>query len=168
MKPAPKVLRRGEWGWPTKPVPGSAVRGGARDRPATAIAVPAWTRARAWCFAQNWQAAAAERGYSSYAMSLRGHGGSGGQTRLGRTTLRDYVHDVLQVISSLDQPPVLVAHSLGTLVAQRAAALSGPARVYCSRRFRRWDPLDDGLGFAQQAGGLHSRGAGRHPAAERR
>jgi pimeloyl-ACP methyl ester carboxylesterase len=33
--------------------------------------------------------------------------------------VRDYVHDVLQVIASLEQPPVLVAHSLGTLVAQR-------------------------------------------------
>ena len=45
------------------------------------------------------------------------------------------MHDVLQVISSLDQPPVLVAHSLGTLVAQRCCSAIRPARVYCSRRF---------------------------------
>ena len=55
---------------------------------------------------------------TSYAMSLRGHGGSGGQTRWGAPHCAT-THDVLQVISSLDQPPVLVAHSLGTLVAQR-------------------------------------------------
>ena len=114
-----KVLRRREWAWPSKPVhlevraqtvPGT-------DRPP--LLFLHGLAHGAWCYAEHWQPAAAERGYSSYAMSLRGHGGSGGQTRLGRTTLRDYVHDVLQVLSTLDQPPVLVAHSLGTLVAQR-------------------------------------------------
>lgn len=43
----------------------------------------------------------------------------GGQNDLRRATLRDYVHDVLQVITTLPQPPVVIAHSLGTLVAQR-------------------------------------------------
>ncbi len=114
-----KVLRRREWAWPSKPehlevraheVPGT-------DRPP--LLFLHGLGHGAWCYAEHWQAAAAARGYSSYAMSLRGHGGSGGQTRLGRTTLRDYVHDVLQVMSSLDEPPVVVAHSLGTLVAQR-------------------------------------------------
>lgn len=119
MNKSPKVLRRREWGWPSKPVhlevlahevPGS-------ERPP--LLFLHGLGHGAWCYVEHWQGAAAQRGYSSYAMSLRGHGGSGGQTRLGRTTLRDYVHDVLQVIASLDQPPVLVAHSLGTLVAQR-------------------------------------------------
>ncbi|HPE12692.1 MAG: alpha/beta fold hydrolase [Actinobacteria bacterium] len=119
MKPAPKVLRRGEWGWPTKPVHLEVLSEVVPETDRPPLLFLHGLGHGAWCFAQNWQAAAAERGYSSYAMSLRGHGGSGGQTRLGRTTLRDYVHDVLQVISSLDQPPVLVAHSLGTLVAQR-------------------------------------------------
>lgn len=119
MKRSPKVVRRREWALPSRPVhlevlphevPGT-------DRPP--LLFLHGLGHGAWCYAEHWQAAAAERGYSSYAMSLRGHGGSGGQTRLGRTTVRDYVHDVLQVMTSLDEPPVLVAHSLGTLVAQR-------------------------------------------------
>jgi pimeloyl-ACP methyl ester carboxylesterase len=73
----------------------------------------------AWCFAEAWLPAAAERGYRAHALSLRGHGGSGGQNDLGRTTLRDYEHDVLQTIAGLPQPPVLIGHSLGSLVVQR-------------------------------------------------
>ncbi len=119
MSRGPQVLRRGEWAWPTKPVhleviaeevPGS-------DRPP--LLFLHGLGHGAWCYAQHWQGVAAGRGYSSYAMSYRGHGGSGGQRELRRATLRDYIHDVLQVIVTLPQPPVIVAHSLGTLVAQR-------------------------------------------------
>lgn len=72
----------------------------------------------AWCFAEHWLPAAAARGFPAYAVSLRGHGGSGGSRRLTRTLMRDYVHDVLQVITGLPQPPILVGHSMGALIAQ--------------------------------------------------
>lgn len=75
----------------------------------------------AWCFAEHWLPAAAQAGYPAYALSLRGHGGSGGGRRLGRTLMRDYVHDVLQVITTMPQPPVLVGHSMGALIAQLVA-----------------------------------------------
>jgi pimeloyl-ACP methyl ester carboxylesterase len=75
----------------------------------------------AWCFAEHWLPAAAERGYPAYAVSLRGHGGSGGGTKLHRTVLRHYVHDVMQAITDLPQPPVIVGHSMGALVAQLVA-----------------------------------------------
>ncbi len=76
----------------------------------------------AWCYAEHWLPAAAERGYPAYSMSFRGHGGSGGHTRLGRTTGRDYLHDLLQVVASLPAPPVLIAHSLAALPARQALA----------------------------------------------
>jgi len=75
----------------------------------------------AWCFAEHWLPAAAAEGFPAYAVSLRGHGGSGGSRRLGRTLMRDYVHDVLQVIATLPQPPVMVGHSMGALIAQLVA-----------------------------------------------
>lgn len=75
----------------------------------------------AWCWDEHWLAAAAERGYPAYAVSLRGHGGSGGSKKLGRTLMRDYVHDVLQTITELPEPPVLIGHSMGGLVAQLVA-----------------------------------------------
>jgi pimeloyl-ACP methyl ester carboxylesterase len=75
----------------------------------------------AWCWREQWMPAAAERGFPVYAVSLRGHGDSGGRKRLGRTLLRHYVHDVMQTITELPQQPVLVGHSMGALVSQLVA-----------------------------------------------
>ncbi len=75
----------------------------------------------AWCFNENWVPAAAEQGWPSYAVSLRGHGGSGGARHLRRTLTRDYVHDVMQTIVELPSPPVLIGHSMGAIVAQLVA-----------------------------------------------
>ncbi|MCU0294638.1 MAG: alpha/beta hydrolase [Candidatus Nanopelagicales bacterium] len=119
MRRGPRVLRRAEWAWPTKPVHLEVIKREVDGSTRPPLLFVHGLGHGAWCFAQNWQEAAADRGYSSYAMSLRGHGGSGGQTTLGRSTMRDYEHDVLQVISTLPSPPVLVGHSLGGLVVQR-------------------------------------------------
>lgn len=117
-----RIMRRAEWAWPSRPehLEVLAVEAAGSDKPP--LLLLHGLGHGAWCYAQHWQQAAAERGYSSYAMSLRGHGGSGGATRLRRTALRDYVHDVLQVITTLPTPPVLVAHSMGSLVAARVLA----------------------------------------------
>jgi pimeloyl-ACP methyl ester carboxylesterase len=88
----------------------------------------------AWCWDVHWMPQAAAQGWDCYAVSLRGHGGSGGHDGLRRWQLRDYEHDVMQAIVSLPQPPVLVGHSMGGLVVQRvlerypapAAALVAP------------------------------------------
>ena len=73
----------------------------------------------AWCW-ENWQAAAADAGYASYAVSLRGHGGSSGRLRTSR--LGQYADDVLEVATSLPGPPVLIGHSMGGLVVQQVLA----------------------------------------------
>lgn len=113
-----KVVRRREWAWPSKPVHLEILsREVDTDKPP--LLFVHGLGHGAWCFAENWQDAAAQRGYSSYAMSLRGHGGSGGANRLRRSTVRDYVHDVLQVLTTLPQPPVIIGHSMGTLITQR-------------------------------------------------
>jgi len=75
----------------------------------------------AWCWREQWMPAAAELGYPVYAVSLRGHGDSGGRKRLGRTLLRHYVHDVMQTITEMPQQPVLIGHSMGAIVAQLVA-----------------------------------------------
>jgi pimeloyl-ACP methyl ester carboxylesterase len=73
----------------------------------------------AWCW-EEWQEVAAEAGYASAAVSLRGHGGSGGRLRTSR--LRHYADDVIAVATSLPGPPVLVGHSMGGLVVQQVLA----------------------------------------------
>lgn len=76
----------------------------------------------AWAWEEHWMPAAAASGWRSYAVELRGHGASGGRERLRWTPLRHYVHDVLQVITELPEPPVLVGHSMGGLVVQHVLA----------------------------------------------
>lgn len=73
----------------------------------------------AWAF-ENWMDAAVKAGYPAYAVSLRGHGGSPG--RLRRSLLGHYVDDVVRTAAALPRPAVLVGHSLGGLVVQRALA----------------------------------------------
>lgn len=74
----------------------------------------------AWCW-RRWQAMAADLGVDSWAMSLRGHGNSGGSVR--GATLSTYVRDVLRAVEHLaPRPVVLVGHSVGGLVVQRLVA----------------------------------------------
>ncbi|MCP3797852.1 lysophospholipase [Allokutzneria sp. A3M-2-11 16] len=82
----------------------------------------------AWQFAEHWLKAAAERGFPAYALSLRCAGGSGGARRRLLTGLRHYVHDVVQTAVRLPRQPILIGHSLGGLIVQRALA-HYPARA---------------------------------------
>lgn len=125
----PGVMRR--WDWATPP---PAVRrellsvepaGGTRCPPL--LFVPG-AGAGAAAYAHTWLPAAADRGFPAHAVSLRGHGGSGGAELRVPTLLRDYVHDVLQAVIALPVRPVLIGHGLGALVVARALARY-PARA---------------------------------------
>jgi pimeloyl-ACP methyl ester carboxylesterase len=92
----------------------------------------------AWNFAEHWLSSAVRRGYPAHAVSLRGHGGSAGRERLPRTTLRDYVADVLWTAAALPEPPVLIGHGMGSLIVQqvlqrypaRAGVLVAPTPMF--------------------------------------
>lgn len=60
-----------------------------------------------------------EAGYDCYALSLRGHGKSEGRDNLDKWGLSDYVTDVLKVILSIDEKPIIVGHSMGGAVVQK-------------------------------------------------
>lgn len=64
----------------------------------------------------------AARGYAAYALSLRGHGESGGGDTLFIAGLADYEADVEYVVGTLDSPPVLIGHSMGAAVVERIVA----------------------------------------------
>ena len=81
----------------------------------------------AWAF-EHWLTAAAEAGHPAYALSLRGHGGSPGRVRTAR--LGHYVEDVVRTAESIGPSTVLVGHSMGGLVVQRALTrYAAPAAV---------------------------------------
>ena len=96
----------------------------------------------AWSFAEKWLEHAAGRGYPSYAMSLRGHGESGSASR---TTLRAFVHDVVQVAARLPRQAVLVGHGVGGLaVAQALSRYPARAGVLVA-------PVTGGLRYVRSA-----------------
>jgi pimeloyl-ACP methyl ester carboxylesterase len=71
----------------------------------------------AWCWAEHFLPALAERGYTAHAVSLRGHGESGGH--LATAGVGDFVADLRHTVDRLDRDPILVGHSMGGVVVQR-------------------------------------------------
>lgn len=66
----------------------------------------------------------ASHGYDCYAPDLPGHGRSEGSEQLDRLGLDDYLAGVAQVIRGLDRQPVVIGHSMGAYLAERAVELS--------------------------------------------
>lgn len=73
----------------------------------------------AWCWAEHFLPYFAEHGYVSYALSLRGHGGSEGRQRLRWTSIAEYVADVAQVAGQMETPPIVIGHSMGGFITQK-------------------------------------------------
>jgi len=72
----------------------------------------------AWCWDENLMSFFAEHGHPTYALSLRGHGKSGGHQHLSSHSIADYVTDVELAISAIGEPPILIGHSMGGLIIQ--------------------------------------------------
>ncbi|HEX2727923.1 MAG TPA: alpha/beta fold hydrolase, partial [Beijerinckiaceae bacterium] len=87
----------------------------------------------AWMWREIFMPYFARRGRASLAVSVRGHGNSEGLAELRNWGLSDYLDDIRRVFAELDEAPVVIAHSLGGLLAQmligrepmRALALLG-------------------------------------------
>ncbi|MBW2208634.1 MAG: alpha/beta fold hydrolase [Deltaproteobacteria bacterium] len=73
----------------------------------------------AWCWAEYFLPYFSERGFHSYALSLRGHGESEGREHLRWARITEYVSDVEKAVSQMPEAPVLVGHSMGGLVVQK-------------------------------------------------
>ncbi|WP_395665620.1 alpha/beta hydrolase [Methylocella sp.] len=74
----------------------------------------------AWIWAEYFMPFFAAQGFPTYAVSLRGHGGSEGD--LSRATFDDYVDDVVRAAQTIGDAPIVIGHSMGGLVAQHFAA----------------------------------------------
>lgn len=73
----------------------------------------------AWCWAEYFLPWFAARGWSAHAVSLRGHGESGGSGLLALHSLRCYVDDVRRAVHHLRQPVILIGHSMGGMAVQK-------------------------------------------------
>lgn len=75
-----------------------------------------------WCWEPHFLPWFAARGYPAYALSLRGHGASGGVGSLFVAGLDDYAADVEQIMARLPAAPVLIGHSMGAAIVERLLA----------------------------------------------
>lgn len=94
-------------GTPRKPNP---------DRPPVLLVHGAWHGA--WCWEDHFLPFFAGEGFATYAVDLRGHGQSPAKKSMRFNRIRDYVDDVLSVVESFENPPVVIGHSMGGLVCQ--------------------------------------------------
>jgi len=74
----------------------------------------------AWCWSEHFTGYFADRGYTSYALDLRGHGASTGN--LKSTRIVHYVHDVRRLALELEVEPVIIGHSMGGFIVQHYLA----------------------------------------------
>jgi len=65
-------------------------------------------------------------GHKVLAPDLRGHGATEPRDRVVGVSMRDYARDIVALCRTLDEPPILVGHSMGGLVAQMAARKVNP------------------------------------------
>src|SRR5512135_1833811 len=76
----------------------------------------------AWVWEPNFLPWFAARVYPAYALSVRGHGASGGADTMFIAGLDDYEADVEHIAGSLAVPPVLIGHSMGAAIVERIVA----------------------------------------------
>lgn len=74
-----------------------------------------------WCWEENYIPYFIKEGFLCHALDFRGHGQSEGREHLNSYHLTDFVEDLGQAAETAQKPPVLVAHSMGGLVAQMYA-----------------------------------------------
>jgi len=87
-----------------------------------------------WVF-DGWRTSFEARGYRVETPTLRHHDcGRDPPESLGTTSLLDYVADLEELISSLAEPPILLGHSMGGLLAQVRPRGIRFARWCCWRR----------------------------------
>ncbi len=81
----------------------------------------------AWIWDERFLPFFAEAGFEAYAVSLRGHGNSGGRERLSSWRLADYTDDLREAARQVGGPLVVIGHSLGGAVVQDWLRTGGTA-----------------------------------------
>lgn len=72
----------------------------------------------AWCWEEHFLQYFADLGYAAWAVDLRGH--ADGEQADDLASIDDYVADLLLAVEEIGAAPVLIGHSMGAIVVQRA------------------------------------------------
>jgi pimeloyl-ACP methyl ester carboxylesterase len=109
-----------------------------------------------WAFERFRQPFAA-RGLACLAPDMRGHGARSGAT--AGLSMADYAADLARLVASQAEPPILIGHSLGGLVAQMAAARAPVQALILLAPSPPWGVAGGSLGEAVSAVSLYALGA---------
>ena len=112
----------------------------------------------AWMWSEIFMPYMAARGRYAAAVSLRGHGKSMGRHVVREATLADYAADVRRAFAEFTEPPIVVAHSPGALLAQRLLSwrsacliVSGCGPLSCLHPYLLKGCCSSGRGSSQQS-----------------
>ncbi len=97
-------------------------------------------------------------GYACLCPDLRGHGADARGVDVANISMSDYAADVAALVAAQDDPPVLVGHSMGGLVAQMAATRSTLAALVLLAPSAPWGVAGASLEEAASAFGLYALG----------
>ena len=116
-----------------------------------------------WCF-EHFRAPFEAAGFEVIAPDLRGHAQDAPTNAVIGVSMSDYAADIAQLCDSLDEPPVLLGHSMGGLVAQLAARRAKIRALVLLAPSPPWGVVGSSLeeaatAFGVQIAGLFSSGA---------
>ena len=72
----------------------------------------------AWCWEPYFLPYFEQLGYHCMAINLRGHEQPGSTRPINHLGIEDYVADIQKAVSLLDEPPIIISHSMGGRVVQ--------------------------------------------------
>jgi pimeloyl-ACP methyl ester carboxylesterase len=97
-------------------------------------------------------------GHPVFAPDLRGHAGDDPADAALGVSMTDYAADIAALCGALPEPPVLIGHSLGGLVAQLAAVRAPPRALVLLAPSPPWGVSGSSVEEAVTAFGLHLMG----------
>ncbi len=97
-------------------------------------------------------------GYPCLTPTLRGHGERSRASDVAGASMSEYASDIAELIRAEAQPPVLIGHSLGGLVAQMAAAKAQVAALLLLAPSAPWGVAGGSLEETAAAFGLYALG----------
>ncbi len=116
-----------------------------------------------WCF-EHFRRPFEAGGFEVIAPDLRGHAAGAPSNAVIGVSMSDYAADIARLCDSLDEPPVLLGHSMGGLVAQLAARRARIRALVLLAPSPPWGVVGSSLeeaatAFGVQIAGLFSSGA---------
>lgn len=99
------------------------------------------------------------RGLTCIAPDMRGHEAKSTRSATAGLSMADYASDLAKLVASQAEPPILIGHSLGGLVAQMAAARAPVRALVLLAPSPPWGVTGGSLGEAISAVSLYALGA---------